>query len=70
VERLKGGPNFRDVALTNVFKLTRLVRSVFFQSWAARLNAADAPDGAYVTRHPLLRNEEFERFRAAAVFVA
>jgi len=70
VERLKVGPNFRDVALTNVFKLTRLVRSVFFQSWAARLNAADAPDGAYVTRHPLLRNEEFERFRAAAGFVA
>lgn len=70
VERLKGGSNFRDVALTNLFKLTRLARSVFFQSWAARLNAADAPDGAYVTRHPLLRNEEFERFRAAAGFAA
>ena len=70
VERLKGGPNFRDVALTNVFTLTRLERSVFFQSWAARLNAANAPGGAYVTRHPLMRNEDFERFPVAAGFAA
>jgi len=67
-ERVKGGAKFRDVALETVFKLVRVMRSVFFPSWAARLCATPAPDCAYVTLHPLLRNSAFERFRTAAGF--
>ena len=67
-ERVKGGAKFRDVAPENFFKFVRVMRSVFFPSWAARLCANPAPDGAYVTLHPLLRNPEFERFRTAAGF--
>jgi len=32
------------------------------------LCATPAPDGAYITLYPLLRNSEFERFRTAAGF--
>jgi len=67
-ERVKGGAKFRDVALENFFTLMRVMRSVFFQSWAARLRATPAPDGAYVALHPLLRNPEFENFRTATGF--
>jgi len=52
----------------NIVKLVRLMRSVFFQSRAVRLCATSAPDGAYVTLHPLLHNCEFERFCTATGF--
>ena len=52
----------------NIVKLGRLMRSVFFQSRAVRLCATSAPDGAYVTLHPLLHNCEFERFCTATGF--
>ena len=67
-ERVKGGAKFRDVALENLLTLMRVMRSVFFQSRAARLRATPAPDGAYVALHPLPRNQDFEKFRTAMGF--
>lgn len=56
------------MALENHFHLLRTCRSVFFQTWAARLASSTASDndqwaGSYALLHPLLRTEAFVSFR-------
>lgn len=54
-----------DAALEDFFLLLRSTRSVYFQTWAARLATGGVPADAYVLNHPLLAGDEFTTFAAA-----
>lgn len=62
--RVAADARSQDQALRDFFRLVRLFRSVFFQSWAARLATASAPPTAYALRHPLLRGPRFAEYRS------
>lgn len=61
--RVSADARATDQALLDFFGLVRLFRSVFFQSWAARLATASIPPSAYVLHHPLLRGPLFAAYR-------
>lgn len=60
--RIQADPSAADEALQDFFKLVGLLRSVFFQSWAARLATASAPPGTAVHVHLLITTDTFRSF--------
>jgi len=49
----------QDQALLDFFSLVRMSRSVFFQTWAARVVTTSLPPDAEILHHPLLNNDHF-----------
>jgi len=60
--RIAADVNAVDSALRDVFDLILMMRSVFFQSWAARIATASVPPDAAILTHPLLANQKFETY--------
>jgi len=60
--RIAADVNAADSALSDFFDLIRMMRSVFFQSWAARIATASVPPDAAILTHPLLANQQFENY--------
>jgi len=62
--RVASNPDEQDEALKDLFGLIRWLRSVYFQSMAARLETTSIPPTAYITRISLLQHPLFTTFRA------
>jgi len=60
--RIAADVNSVDSALSDFFDLIRMMRSVFFQSWAARIATSSVPSDAAILTHPLLANQEFDNY--------
>jgi len=60
--RMTADANAVDSALSDFFDLIRMLRSVFFQSWAARIATASVPADAAILAHPLLANQDFTSY--------
>ena len=53
----------QDQALLDFLSLFRVARSVFLQTWAARLVTTSLPPNAEILRHPPLNKDLFRDFR-------
>ena len=62
-ERVAANPVAQDEALKDLFDLIRWLRSVYFQTMAARLESTSIPPSAYINRVPLLQHPLFSTFR-------
>jgi len=60
--RVRRDHRCQDQALLDFFALVRVARSVFFQTWAARVVITSLPPNAEILRHPLLNNDHFRDF--------
>ena len=49
----------QNQALLDFFSLVRMLRSVSFQTWAARVVTTSLPPDAEILRHPVLNNDHF-----------
>lgn len=61
-QRVAADPRAEDEALKDFFKVARWMRSVYFQTWAARLATASTPTHSYLKHHPLLRVPAFQSY--------
>lgn len=62
--RKAADPSQVNAALKNSFHLLRTMRSVFFQTWAARLATGGISSDAYILKHPVLAGPEFASYAA------
>jgi len=60
--RMTADANAVDSALSDFLDIIRMMRSVFFQSWAARIVTASVPADGAILAHPLFANQEFENY--------
>lgn len=63
-QRLVDDVRCYDRALLDFFYLLRVCRSIFFQTWAARLATTSVLPWAAILRHPLLNTDAFRAFQA------
>jgi len=61
-ERVSRDHRAKDEALRDLFSMVRWCRSVYFQTWAARLASASIPSTSFLHRHPLLNNPTFTSY--------
>jgi len=60
--RVGADPKCYDKALLDFFGLARWARSIFFQTWAARMATTTIPPDCAIHRHPLLDTENFRAY--------